>query len=402
MGLLPAPRRAPVNRRRGVPRRNHARPPPSTSALPASGVLIAGSVRAMAVTPGKATIRQVAALAGVSHQTVSRVLNGHASIRPATRDRVLEAIEELDYRPNSAARALATSRTNRIGVIVDAAVEYGPNSTLRGLERAARAVGYSVTSATVGDDDPLGPSVAFEHLMSQGIDALCVIAPRSSSLDRLRRSSLHMPALVVKAAQDDTFLTVSVDQELGAALAVRHLIDLGHRRIAHVAGPLDWLDAAARHRAWRKEIKSAGLDELDAVVGDWTAGFGYEVAHQSWSAPGLHRDLRRQRSDRARPDPRICRARHSSAGRCEHRRLRRSAGVEAFPPSADDRTAGFSGTRRTQRRGTSSGTRRERAGPPLDHRATAHRPRVDRTAAPVMTSADDGPNLERRSLTTRM
>ena len=285
MGLLPAPRRAPVNRRRGVPRRNHARPPPSTSALPASGVLIAGSVRAMAVTPGKATIRQVAALAGVSHQTVSRVLNGHASIRPATRDRVLEAIEELDYRPNSAARALATSRTNRIGVIVDAAVEYGPNSTLRGLERAARAVGYSVTSATVGDDDPLGPSVAFEHLMSQGIDALCVIAPRSSSLDRLRRSSLHMPALVVKAAQDDTFLTVSVDQELGAALAVRHLIDLGHRRIAHVAGPLDWLDAAARHRAWRKEIKSAGLDELDAVVGDWTAGFGYEVAHHPGRLP---------------------------------------------------------------------------------------------------------------------
>ena len=85
-----------------------------------------------------------------------------------------------------------------------------------------------------------------------------------------------MPALVVKAAQDDAFLTVSVDQELGAALAVRHLIDLGHRRIVHVAGPLDWLDAAARHRAWRKEITSAGLDELDAVVGDWTAGFGYE------------------------------------------------------------------------------------------------------------------------------
>jgi DNA-binding LacI/PurR family transcriptional regulator len=233
----------------------------------------------MAEISGRANIRQVAALAGVSHQTVSRVLNGHASIRPATRDRVLAAIEELDYRPNQAARALATRKTDRIGVIVDSAVEYGPNSTLRGLERAARAAGYSVTSATVGDDDPLGPSVAFDHLLSQGIDALCVIAPRSSSLDRLRKSSMHMPALVVTAAKDDTFLTVSVDQELGAALAVRHLIDLGHRRIAHVAGPLDWLDARARHRAWQTEIASAGLDELDVVVGDWTAGFGYEVAH---------------------------------------------------------------------------------------------------------------------------
>ena len=241
--------------------------------------VVVGSVEEMAAVSGRANIRQVAALAGVSHQTVSRVLNGHASIRPATRQRVLEAIAELDYRPNHAARALATRKTNRIGVIVDSAVEYGPNSTLRGLERAARAAGYSVTSATVGDDDPLGPSIALEHLMMQGIDALCLIAPRSSSLDHVRSSSMHMPALVVTAAKDDTFLTVSVDQELGAALAVRHLIDLGHRRIAHVAGPLDWLDAWARHRAWQTELKAAGLDELDVVVGDWTAGFGYDVAH---------------------------------------------------------------------------------------------------------------------------
>jgi DNA-binding LacI/PurR family transcriptional regulator len=234
----------------------------------------------MEVVQGKTNIRQVAALAGVSHQTVSRVLNGHPSIRPATRERVLKVIEDVNYRPNSAARALATSKNNRIGVLVDSAVEYGPNSTLRGIESAARAAGYSVTSATVGDDDAVGPGTALEHLMAQGIDALCVIAPRSSSLDRLRKSKLHMPALVVKSAPDDAFLTASVDQELGAALAVRHLIDLGHRRIAHVAGPLDWLDARARHKAWQTEVKSAGLTELDLVVGDWTADFGYEVARR--------------------------------------------------------------------------------------------------------------------------
>src|SRR4029079_6304107 len=106
---------------------------------------------------GRANIRQVAALAGVSHQTVSRVLNGHASIRPATRERVLAAIEELDYRPNHAARALATRKTNRFGVIVDSAVEYGPNSTLRGLERAARPAGASRTTAPGGDEQPPGP-----------------------------------------------------------------------------------------------------------------------------------------------------------------------------------------------------------------------------------------------------
>lgn len=246
--------------------------------------ILADSISSMGVVRGRANIRQVAALAGVSHQTVSRVLNGHPNIRPATRERVLKAIGELDYRPNGAARALATNKTNRIGVIVDSTVEYGPNSTLRGLETAARAAGYSVTSATVGDDT-LGPSVAFEHLMAQGIDALCVIAPRSSSLDRLRQSTLHMPAVVVKSAKDDTFLTVSVDQELGAALAVRHLIDLGHRRIVHVAGPLDWLDAWARHRAWQSELKAAGIEELDVVVGDWSAAFGYEVARHAGRLP---------------------------------------------------------------------------------------------------------------------
>ena len=235
-----------------------------------------GSVALMAAYSGRANIRQVAALAGVSHQTVSRVLNGHASIRPATRERVLAAIEELDYRPNHAARALATRKSNRIGVIVDSAVEYGPNSTLRGLERAARAAGYSVTSATVGDDDPLGPSIALEHLMMQGIDALCLIAPRLSSLDHVRSSSMHMPALVVTAAKDETFLTVSVDQELGAALAVRHLIDLGHRRIAHVAGPLDWLDARARERAFHSRVKAWGIRERPIIVGDWSADFGYD------------------------------------------------------------------------------------------------------------------------------
>ena len=77
----------------------------------------------------KPNIRQVASLAGVSHMTVSRVINDHPSIAPATRERVLEAMRELNYRPNSAARALASRKTNRIGVIVDSVVEFGPGST---------------------------------------------------------------------------------------------------------------------------------------------------------------------------------------------------------------------------------------------------------------------------------
>lgn len=240
----------------------------------------------MAAAPDTPTIRKVAELAGVSHQTVSRVLNGHPNIRPATRARVLEVIGQVGYRPNSAARALATRRTERIGVLVDSSSEYGPNSTLRAIESAAREAGYSVTSVTVGDDRVLGPNVAVEHLLAQGIDALCVIAPRASSLDVLREATLAIPTLVVTAASDDHFLTASVDQELGATLAVRHLVELGHRRIAHVAGPLDWLDARGRHRAWRRELQAAGLDEPEVAVGDWSADFAYELARRPGALAG--------------------------------------------------------------------------------------------------------------------
>src|SRR5687767_14927556 len=111
----------------------------------------------MEVARRQPSIRSVAAVAGVSHQTVSRVLNGHPSIRPATRARVLEVIEELNYRPNGVARALATRKSRRIGVLVDSPVEYGPNSTLRAVESAARVAGYSVSAITIDEDRSLSP-----------------------------------------------------------------------------------------------------------------------------------------------------------------------------------------------------------------------------------------------------
>ncbi len=234
---------------------------------------------------GRPSMRQVATLAGVSHQTVSRVINGHPNISDETRRRVLEVIETLNYRPNSAARALASRRSNRIGVLVDSASQYGPNSTLRAVEDVARRTGFSVSSITVSEDRAISPHEAVEHLMAQGIDALCVIAPRSSSVDLLREVSDGLPTLVVKAEPDDTFLTVSVDQHLGAKLAVAHLVELGHRDILHVAGPLDWLDARGREYGWREQMLEANLPTREPVLGDWTADFGYSFARSCGAAP---------------------------------------------------------------------------------------------------------------------
>ncbi len=231
-------------------------------------------------SPGadKPNIRQVAERAGVSYMTVSRVLNDHPHIREATRRRVQEAIAELGYRPNMTARALATQRSRRIGVLVESAEAFGPTSTLRAVESAARAAEYMVSSVFLQAGEEITPQEGVDHLVAQGVDALCVVSPRSSSIAALRRISIGVPVLVVKPDQDPTFLTVTVDQQAGTRLAVDHLVSLGHRDILHLAGPLDWLDARTRERAFHARAKSWGLRERPIVVGDWTADFAYDFA----------------------------------------------------------------------------------------------------------------------------
>ena len=230
-------------------------------------------------TPGgsrKPSIYDVADRAGVSHMTVSRVLNGHPNIRAATRDKVMKAIDEMNFTRSSIARALATNRTMRIGAIVDNPGFFGPSSVLRAIEAAAREHGYAVSSFSTGDGEDRRVDAGVVELLTQGVDALCVIAPRASSLDLLKQQPIRIPTLVVKEQSDDRMHTVSVDQRAGATAAVRHLIDLGHREILHVAGPPDWFDATARTEAWRATLEEAGLPVHPPMIGDWSSDSGYE------------------------------------------------------------------------------------------------------------------------------
>ena len=228
----------------------------------------------------KPSMYDVARLAGVSHQTVSRVLNNHPSIRPSTRDRVLAAIDEVRYTPSPIARALATNRSRRLGVIVDSPVHYGPNTALRGFEEAAREEGYAVDAISI-PDSPDGPGARVEHLLVQGVEALCVIAPRIPSLESVQDVMRDLPVLVVTAGSAPDRLTAAVDQRAGARLAVDHLIKLGHRDILHLAGPVDWLDALARREAWQERLTETGLPLHEPVIGDWTADFGYHYGSQA-------------------------------------------------------------------------------------------------------------------------
>lgn len=221
----------------------------------------------------------VARLAGVSHQTVSRVLNGHPSVRPETRARIIDAIEVLGYRRNSAARALVTRRTNTVGVLTTGGPICGATSTLLAVEEAARGAGLSVSIAVVQHPTPDAVVGALEHLIAQGVEGVVVVAPQRDAIAAARAASTSVPVVVVAAGEvpGPGLCAVSVDQELGAVLATRHLLELGHRDVVHVAGPTDWVDARLRVAGWRAERARWGLAPAEAIPGDWSAARGYAV-----------------------------------------------------------------------------------------------------------------------------
>lgn len=228
--------------------------------------------------PSRPSIYDVAAWAGVSHTTVSRVLNDQINVRKSTRSRVLAVIEQTGYRPSAAARALSTQRAMRIGVIVHAPEQFGPKSTLVAIERAARTLGYgvSVFSASANDGAELAKGTA--DLVAQGIDALCVVGPGGPFTHALQRIAGAMPVIVVGDEDPGVaFRSVAVNQVEGAAQAMEHLLALGHRSILHLAGPLDTSDARARAGAWRMALREAGLPAAHLIQGDWTSDLGFAV-----------------------------------------------------------------------------------------------------------------------------
>ncbi|MFI8593296.1 LacI family DNA-binding transcriptional regulator [Microbacterium sp. NPDC078428] len=216
-------------------------------------------------------VRDVAVRAGVSTQTVSRVLNAHPHIRPETRQRVLDAIEALGYRVNNAARALGTSVTRTIGIIASDASLYGPSVGIAALERAARAAGRWVTTAYADAADEDSVLAAAAHLREQGVDAIAVVAAHTGSFAALVR---HGGVAIVALHGD------AAAHRQGAALAVAHLAELGHERIALLAGPDDWTEAVARERGFDDGLAARGLVRAGRWRGDWTASAGAAAADE--------------------------------------------------------------------------------------------------------------------------
>jgi DNA-binding LacI/PurR family transcriptional regulator len=230
--------------------------------------------------PRPASIRDVARLAGVSHQTVSRVLNGHPSIRDVTKSRVLAAMDQLQFRPSRAARMLSMRRSQTIGILAAAVgSHYGPASSVSAVEDAARDRGYYATVAHLASVAPSAITAAIEELLSQEVEGIVIVAPRTSVLSRLAELRMTVPIVAAQGEPRDAggIPVATVDQEAGVRLVLDYLVSQGHKRILHVAGPRDWNDAQSRLRAFKAGLRAAGLVWSPPLYGDWTSDSGYAI-----------------------------------------------------------------------------------------------------------------------------
>lgn len=225
----------------------------------------------------------VAAVAGVSHQTVSRVLNGTGIVRPETRDRVLKVIAEMGYRRNETARALATSRSRLLGIITPSFGNYGPATTLLSVQQAANEKGYIVSVATMAEFTAANLRHALNQFLGQGVAGIIVIVPVEEMARELENFPIPVPTLAVASSwvtDDSSIPRVGVDQRGGVLAAMRHLRGKGRTQVAHLAGPGGWFDAMEREIAWREFLDELQMTAGPRLQGDWSAASGYEMAKE--------------------------------------------------------------------------------------------------------------------------
>lgn len=226
--------------------------------------------------PKHVTMNDVADDAGVSYQTVSRVINEHPHVAAATRQRVMDAIERLDYRPNRMARTLVTNRSNTVGIVAFGSAFYGPSQMVVNIDRSLKERGYGFTMTTIRKMafDELRDAV--HELQSRAVDGLALITPiHDIDVERVRELCADTPFVMVDVAPGTTVPSVVIDQTHGGRLAAEHLIALGHRRIAVIDGPLAWNDARLRHEAYEAVLREAGVEPGPSVASDWTSAGGY-------------------------------------------------------------------------------------------------------------------------------
>jgi len=228
----------------------------------------------------RVTIKEIARMCGVSVQTVSRVINRRPDVAPETRAAVEAAIAQVGFQPSAVARSLVQRRSYTLGVIAAGLRYFGVAQTLNGITEESEAQGYALLLKEIpgtGLDD-LMPVIEF--LMARRVEGIIFAAPDlGENLSELRaRLPIAAPPLVfLKSEPSRSFTTILIDNYGGSRAATAHLIALGRKRIAHLAGPLTWHEARDRHQGWRDAVRHARVVAGPVVEGDWTSASGAEA-----------------------------------------------------------------------------------------------------------------------------
>jgi len=223
-------------------------------------------------TAARVSMAMVAERAGVSGQTVSRVANGSPRVDPETRARVEQAMAELGYRPNRAARALRTGRSQTLGLVAQTLATVGNSRMLQAVADAAASRGYALTVLTLSVDADIAD--AFDRLHDQGVDG-AIVLNEAAALAR-DAGSAGLRLVVVDSPPDERFAVIGTDHAAGARAATEHLLAAGHRAVHHLSGPAGSFAAAERERGWREALAAAGIQSTEVVRGDWSAASGFE------------------------------------------------------------------------------------------------------------------------------
>lgn len=235
--------------------------------------------------PKAATIYDVAKVAGVSHQTVSRFLKGFEGIRPETREKVVRALDELGYRPNLTARSLKSGQSHRIGALTHEISQVGPARIVEGASAAAREAGYVLDIVSLDTRNPSAIEESLALITQHDLAGVLALGVTDEMTKAFETTAFRVPAYVASESDDLSDDPRAALSRLGLPALITHLAALGHRRFIHLAGPLEWSASRNRVRAYEAAIEAQGLQSLGILRGDWSARSGYRAIIELAQAP---------------------------------------------------------------------------------------------------------------------
>jgi LacI family transcriptional regulator len=230
-------------------------------------------------TDKRATIKDVARVASVSTQTVSRVINDRPDVSPDTRERIQQIILELDYQPSALARSLISQRSYTLGVVTAGLKFIGPSRTLNGITSMAEELKYALLLEELPRFETEDIQPLLQGLLARHVDGIVWAVPEVGDNRRWvgeRLNDIRVPVVFLTMQPRPGLTTVAVDNYAGGVLVTQHFLDQGRRRIGHISGPLDWWEARQRKLAWQETLGKAGIivSESNCTEGNWSSSSG--------------------------------------------------------------------------------------------------------------------------------